>query len=47
MTARRKSPWTEDEFRTVMRQINRRMLIGTGIAILIGLVVIGLAALLT
>lgn len=47
MTARRKSSWTEEEFRTVMRQINRRMLIGTGIAILIGFIVIGLVALLT
>ncbi|WP_165000938.1 MULTISPECIES: hypothetical protein [Micrococcaceae] len=45
MSARRNTQWTKDEVRTVMREINKRMLIGVGIAILVGLFIIGLAAL--
>ncbi|MCT1368300.1 MULTISPECIES: hypothetical protein [Kocuria] len=46
MTQRRKSSWTDEEVHAVMRQIQRRLLIATGIAILVGLVVIGLVAVL-
>lgn len=45
MNARRRAQWSEDEIRTLMREINKRMLIGVGIAVLVGLVVIGLVAL--
>lgn len=45
MSARHNTQWTKDEVRTVMREINKRMLIGVGIAILVGLFIIGLAAL--
>ncbi|WP_165168256.1 hypothetical protein [Rothia uropygialis] len=45
MSARRNTQWSKEEVRTVMREINKRMLIGVGIAILVGLVIIGLAAL--
>ncbi|MDN5605104.1 hypothetical protein AB0Y14_05565 [Rothia sp. HC945] len=44
MSARRKSQWTEEEVREVLREINKRMLIGVGIAVLVGVIVIGLVA---
>ncbi|MUN55205.1 hypothetical protein GMA10_08270 [Kocuria koreensis] len=44
MSARRKSQWTEEEVREVLREINKRMLIGVGIAVLVGVVIIGLVA---
>lgn len=45
MSARRKSQWTEEEVREVLREINKRMLIGVGIAVLVGVIIIGLVAL--
>ncbi|MFI8596559.1 hypothetical protein ACIGDM_04535 [Rothia koreensis] len=44
MSARRKSQWTEEEVREVLREINKRMLIGVGVAVLVGVVIIGLVA---
>ena len=44
MSARRKSQWTAEEVSEVLREINKRMLIGVGIAVLVGVIVIGLVA---
>lgn len=42
MSPRKPRPWTQDEIHELMMMINKRLVVATGIALAVALVVIGL-----